>query len=153
MDYTPVTFSDALYPHVTTNAHELALSVIFTTGVQHFADSVGSYAALPAAPKAFLKQVPVAWDDTRVLDGDPGTSLTVARRADAAWYVAGLNADAPRSARVSLSFLGPGPWQMTLIADGATDREFAGRVATVSAKDIIDVPMRPRGGWVMAIRH
>ena len=42
MDYTPVTFSDAKYPHRTTNAHELALSVIFETPIQHFADSVGS---------------------------------------------------------------------------------------------------------------
>ena len=38
MDYTPVTFSDAKYPHQTTNAHELALSVVFESGIQHFAD-------------------------------------------------------------------------------------------------------------------
>ena len=33
MDYTPVTFSDAKYPHQTTNAHELALSVVFESGI------------------------------------------------------------------------------------------------------------------------
>lgn len=43
MDYTPVTFSDAMYPHVTTNAHELALAVVFESSLQHFADSVESY--------------------------------------------------------------------------------------------------------------
>jgi hypothetical protein len=153
MDFTPVTFSDALYPHVTTNAHELALSVLFTTGIQHFADSVGAYRSLPDAPKAFLQRVPVAWDETRVLEGEPGTSLTIARRSNADWYVAAVNADTPRTARVPLSFLGPGTWQMTLIADGAGDRVFASRSGPASAKDVIDVPMRARGGWVMAIER
>lgn len=151
MDFTPVTFSDALYPHLTTNAHELALSVLFTTGIQHFADSVGSYASLPEAPKTFLRGVPVAWDESRVLDGEPGTSITVARRSGALWYVAAANADTPRSSRVPLQFLGPGSWQMTLIADGATDREFSTRTAVVTAREAIDVPMRARGGWVMVL--
>ena len=51
MDYTPVTFSDSKFPHTTTDAHELALSVIFESGVQHFADSVESYRSLPDAPE------------------------------------------------------------------------------------------------------
>jgi alpha-glucosidase len=151
MDFTPVTFSDAQYPHLTTNAHELALSVIFTTGVQHFADSVGAYRSLPDAPKAFLKQVPVVWDETRVVDGEPGASLTVARRSGTTWYVAGINANTARTARVPLLFLGSGSWQMTLIADGGADREFASRTAVVSAKDAIEIPMRARGGWVMQV--
>ena len=33
MDFTPVTFSDAKYPHTTTNAHELALSIVFVFGL------------------------------------------------------------------------------------------------------------------------
>ena len=43
MDYTPVTFSDGKLPHRTTSAHELALSVVFETPIQHLADSVTSY--------------------------------------------------------------------------------------------------------------
>ena len=53
MDYTPVTFGDAQFPHRTTNAHELALAVVFESGVQHFADSVESYRSLADAPKQF----------------------------------------------------------------------------------------------------
>jgi hypothetical protein len=151
MDYTPVTFSDHQYPHLTTNAHELALSVIFETGVQHFADSVTSYESLPDAPKTFLMHVPVAWEDTRVIDGEPGRGVTIARRAGTTWYVAGVDADTAQTARVPLSFLGSGSWRMTLIADGASDREFATRTAAVSARDTIEVPMRARGGWVMTL--
>ena len=55
MDYTPVTFSDAKYPHQTTNAHELALSVAFESGVLHFADSPEAYGSLPDAAKQFLR--------------------------------------------------------------------------------------------------
>ena len=47
MDYTPVTFTDHKYPHRTTNAHELAQSVVFEVGVQHLADSDKAYRALP----------------------------------------------------------------------------------------------------------
>jgi hypothetical protein len=39
MDYTPVTFSNKRFPHITTYGHELALSVVFESGWQHFADS------------------------------------------------------------------------------------------------------------------
>src|SRR5204863_6044011 len=72
MDYTPVTFSDAKYPHQTTNAHELALSVIFETPIQHFADSADSYRAQPPEVKSFLHNVPTAWEEARVLSGAPG---------------------------------------------------------------------------------
>ena len=151
MDYTPVTFSDHKFKHTTTNAHELAQAVVFTTGIQHFADSVTSYEALPAEPKAFLRQVPAAWDDTRALSGEPNKAVIVARRAGTAWYVGGLNADAAQSARVPLSFLPAGSFQMTLIRDGADDRTFDSSTRTVTGRDVIDVPMRARGGFVIRI--
>src|SRR5690349_21009149 len=63
MDYTPVTFSAK--NRKTTAAHELALSVVFESGWQHFADSIASYDASPGEP--FLKTVPAAWDQTRLV--------------------------------------------------------------------------------------
>ena len=149
MDYTPVTFSDAQFKRLTSNAHELALSVVFQSAIQHFADSVQSYQALPDPPKTFLKQVPAAWDETRAIEGDPGRAVVVARRDGPVWYVGGIAANDPHVSRVSLTFLGVGAWQMTLIQDGATDREFAARTASVAAADVVEVPMRARGGFVM----
>src|SRR3954447_17865336 len=119
MDFTPVTFSDAKYPHVTTNAHELALSVVFETPIQHFADSVESYRSQPREVKRFLSQVPTAWEETRVLSGEPGETLVIARRDRRAWYVAGINgADAPVSVTISAAFLGDGLWNAEAISDG-----------------------------------
>jgi hypothetical protein len=151
MDYTPVTFSDHKFKHTTTNAHELAQAVVFTTGIQHFADSVQSYQALPAEPREFLRRVPSAWDETRALAGEPGKSVIVVRRAEKVWYVGGLNADTAQTVRVNLGFLPAGSLHMTLIRDGADDRRFDSTARRVTAKDVIEVPMRARGGFVMRI--
>ncbi len=80
MDYTPCAFTDDRYPHRTSNAHELALSVVFETGWLHFADRVSAYRDLPDGPKRFLREVPVVWDDTRLIDGEPGKLAVIARR-------------------------------------------------------------------------
>ena len=152
MDYTPVTFTDHKYPHRTTNAHELALSVVFEVGVQHLADSDKSYRALPEPAKTFLRQVPAAWDETRVVEGEPGKSVVVARRAGDVWYVGGINGqEAQQNARVDMSFLGQGPWQLTQIRDADTDRSFATSSRPVTPNDTIEVVMRPRGGFVMRL--
>jgi hypothetical protein len=91
MDYTPVTFSDNRYPHRTTAGHELALSVVFESGLLHLADSAASYRSVPPAVAHVLARVPAAWDETRCPAGEPGSHVVVARRAGRDWYVAGIN--------------------------------------------------------------
>ena len=94
MDYTPVTFSAAR--RQTSAAHELALSIVFESGLQHFADRPDAYLALPPA-RRWLRDVPPAWDDTRLLAGYPGDSATIARRSGRSWYVGAIAAGAPRA--------------------------------------------------------
>jgi alpha-glucosidase len=102
MDYTPVTFSaDNRY---TSAGHELALSVVFESGLQHFADSIEEYAARPAA-EWFLERVPAAWDETVFLCGYPGTEATLARRHNEDWFVGSITAGPARTVSVPLSFL------------------------------------------------
>lgn len=152
MDYTPVTFSDNKFPHITTNAHELALSVVFEAGVLHLADGVESYRNLPAAPKAFLKSVPTTWDETRYLDGEPGKLAVLARRKGKVWIVAGINGEATaKTLSVALPFLGKGSYQATVIADGDSDRSFKDTTAKVSATEAIPVAVRGNGGFVIRI--
>jgi hypothetical protein len=152
MDYTPVTFTDVKYPRTTTNAHELAQSVVFESGVQHFADSVEAYRALPSRARDFLSQVPAAWDETRGISGEPGRSVVIARRSGEVWYVGGLSGlDEPHAARVPLEFLGPGEWALTLIRDGGEPRSFEDETRRVTATAVIDVPVRARGGFVMRL--
>ncbi len=91
MDYTPCAFSDSQHPHITTDAHELALTVLFESGLQHLADRPESFLAQPAAVQQFLGKLPSTWDETRLLDGYPGEFVVMARRSGKTWYIAGIN--------------------------------------------------------------
>ncbi|MEJ2881426.1 glycoside hydrolase family 97 protein [Pedobacter sp. GR22-6] len=149
MDYTPVTFTNSQYAHTTTVAHELALSVVFESAIQHFADRPEGYDNLPDAPKAFLRQVPASWDDTKFLDGYPGKSITLTRRKGNDWYLAGINGtDQGKSFRISLDFLKQGKnYRVVLIQDGEYDTAFCTQYFQFTSKDTLDVKWLPRGGF------
>ena len=152
VDYTPCAFSHDKYPHLTTNAYELALVVVFETGLIHFADSVEAYRGLPEAPKKLLRDVPAAWDDVRLIDGEPGQFVVIARRKGDQWFVGGINGrNRVKRVEVSLSFLEEQPYDMTLIADGPDKETFATTVGPKTADDRLEVEMRPYGGFVMRL--
>ena len=152
MDYTPVMFVDNVYPHLTTYGHELALPIVFESGWLHFADRVSAYLGLPEAPKEFLKHVPVAWDQTRFLVGEPGDYIVLARRDGEKWYLGGINGrDAAREVDVTLSFLGDGRYSMALIQDGSAVRSFDSSKRSVTAQDSVTLPMKPYGGFVAVL--
>ena len=91
MDYTPCTFSDSQHPHITTKAHELALTVLFESALQHLADRPESYMVQPQEVKDFFTNLPTVWDETHLLSGYPGESVVMARRHGKTWYIAGIN--------------------------------------------------------------
>jgi len=153
MDYTPVTFSDSQHPHITTYAHELALSVVFESGLQHFADKPSAYESLPAEPKDFLKHVPVTWDDTKLIDGYPGEKVIIARKKGNQWYIGGLNGrDEPQTLIVKFDFLDNGNYDLQLIKDGKDDKSFSSEIVKVKKGDALKIECLPRGGFVGVIR-
>ena len=91
MDYTPCTFSDSQHPHITTHGHELALTVLFESGLQHLADRPESYLAQPQEVQQFFSTLPAAWDETHLVAGYPGEYVIIARRSGNKWYLAGIN--------------------------------------------------------------
>jgi alpha-glucosidase len=150
MDYTPVTFTDHKFPRITTDAHELALSIVFESGLQHFADSVASYHKLPDAASVLLKSVPAAWQETRFLGGEPGKLAVFARRGADGWYVGGISGqDTPQTFDLDLSFLGntSGQQTLTLITDGDGSRHLTSTTRQVKAGDKIRVELLPHGGF------
>ena len=119
MDYTPVTFSAA--GRVTSAAAQLAQSIVYESGLQHYADSPGSYSGRGEALE-LLREVPAAWDDTRLLAGAPGRSVTLARRSGERWFVGALSATAGRSETVDFSFLTKGrAYTARIYADAGQD--------------------------------
>jgi alpha-glucosidase len=153
MDYTPVTFTNSQYPHVTSYGHELALSVLFESALQHMADRPDGYYRLPDASKAFLRTVPNAWDDTKLVDGYPGKDITMARRKGNDWYIAGINGEQREKRKsIKLDFLADDvKYKLTLITDGAHDKEFSTQYMMVDKSSTIDVKMLRRGGFAGTI--
>lgn len=153
MDYTPVTFTNSQFPHITSYGHELALSVLFESALQHMADRPEGYRQLPEFAKSFLKTVPAAWDETRLLDGYPGKDVIIARRKGEAWYIGGINAEIKEKKQtVGLGFLKAGTkYKLNLIADGKHDKEFSSRSGEVDASASVDVRLLRRGGFVATL--
>ena len=146
MDYTPCAFSDSQHPHITSLAHELALTVLYESGLQHLADRPESFLAQPKEVQDFLGQLPTVWDETRYVSGYPGESAVLARRSGNTWYVAGINGkDDPQILKTDLSFIGKGSVQ--LFADDASGKW---QISTIS-KLPSQVECQPRGGFVMKI--
>ena len=148
MDYTPVTFSNSQHPHITSYGHELALSVVFESGLQHFADRPSAYESLPSEPKEFLKHVPVSWDDTKLVDGYPGEKVIIARKKNGQWYIGGLNGkDEAQALEINFNFLDEANYNLQLIKDGNDDKSFSYESVNVKKGDSIKVDCLPRGGF------
>lgn len=155
MDYTPVTFSNKIRQgveafNITSYGHQLALSVVFESGVQNFADSEKSYRSLPDAPKNFLKKVPVAWDETRLVAGYPGDYVVMARRKGNTWYLGGISGrNESRKIEFDLPFI-PAGKNIDLITDG-NERTTFNEIQTKTGSRIV-IDLLPHGGFAGTIK-
>ena len=146
MDFTPVTFSGV---RPDSDGGELALSVLFESGVQHFADSVESYDQRPVAEK-LLSVVPTAWDETKLVAGDPGKLAVLARRSGAQWFVGALEAGPATRIGAPLGFLPPGDWLAEIYGDAA-DGQLQVTPQRVTQNSILTVPVGLNGGFTARI--
>ena len=148
MDYTPCAFSDSQHPHITSNAHELALTVLYESGLQHLADRPESFLAQPQEVQTFLGKLPTIWDETRYVSGYPGESAVLARRSGNTWYVAGINgSDEPQTLATNLGFIGKKWKKVQLFADNASGQW---QISTIN-KFPSEISCQPRGGFVLVI--
>ena len=103
----------------TTLAKQLALYVVLYSPLQMAADLIESYEDQPAFQ--FIRDVPVDWEDTRVLDGKIGDYVVVARqeRDGQEWYVGAITDEEARTLEIPLSFLTRGQsYVAEVYADG-----------------------------------
>lgn len=157
MDYTPCAFSDSQHPHITTYAHELALTVLFESGLQHLADKPESYLAQPQEVQAFLSRLPAVWDETRFVSGYPGESVVLARRSGSTWYIAGINGtDEEKDLALPLEgILSPSRLHAPStsgISAFLDDGERAWKILSGVSQIPASVTCRPRGGFVYIVR-
>jgi alpha-glucosidase len=163
LDYTPGAFGNSnrenfvarnkepMAPN--TRAHELALYVVLESPLMMVSDYPERYAG--QHDFEFIRQVPVTWDEVRVLNGRPMENITLARRSGRDWYVGSITNWDARTVQVPLSFLGEGKYIAEIYAD-ATDAATYATHTTFTRQDVdrstvLDVKMVSGGGnavWI-----
>jgi alpha-glucosidase len=156
MDFTPMAL-DRINDHIqrrTTSCFELALSVVFTSGVQHYAEIPQGMAKAPDYVRDFLRHVPAVWDDTKFLDGFPGKFVVLARKGDGRWYIAGINGEeAAKKLTLNLKELHV-PASGTLIADGHNGNlSFHQETIHLPRNRNFEITMPPHGGFVIVFNQ
>lgn len=100
MDYTVTGISNG--NRNTTQAHQLALSVVYESATQHFADSIYTYEEWEGTD--FLRRTYGTYDEVRLLDGFPGEYVVIMRRKGSQWFIGGIT-QMERKIKISLDFL------------------------------------------------
>lgn len=165
MDYTPGAMTNAApgnYRSINdtpmsfgTRAHQLAMYVVYEAPLQMLADSPGAYRSNPESLR-FISAIPTVFDETRVLAGEVGEYIAVARRKGDTWYVGALTSLTPRDLKIPLSFLAPGvAYNAVTMSDGvnvnrngADCRREERRVTSCSE---LDAAMASGGGFAAII--
>jgi alpha-glucosidase len=171
LDFTPGVFDILIerasgtprrpeHPRVrTTLAKQLALYVVLYSPLQMAADLIESYQDQPAFQ--FIRDVPVDWEDTRVLDAEIGDYVVVARqeRGGQEWYMGAITDEEARTLEIPLSFLAPGQsYVAEIYADGPGAHwlhdplpiEISQR--TVDVGSHLTLSLAPGGGQAIRIR-
>ena len=125
IDYTPGIFNIKLDPYKkdnqvnTTLTHQLALYVVINSPIQMVPDLMEAYVNHPAFQ--FIRDVPVNWEQSKVLDGEIGDFIITARqdRASENWFVGAISDENPRDVTIDFSFLESGKsYLATFYKDG-----------------------------------
>lgn len=167
MDYTPgamISMQPNVYrserpnsASIGTRAYQMALFVIFESGLQMLADNPTLYYR-NAECTEFITQVPVTWDETRVLDAKVGEYVIVAKRKGDKWFIGGMTngKENERTFTVSLDFLNDSKnYRMTSFVDGINaDRQamdYRKETSNVKKGQSLTIKMVRNGGFAAVI--
>lgn len=164
MDYTPgamINFHEKdhkvwfnLPASVGTRCHQLGMYVVYESPLQMLADSPSNYYREEKCMD-FLSQVPVVWDETRVLKASVGEYIVVARRSGDTWFIGGMVGKKGQKFDITLDFI-KGNKTLTCWEDGVNvdlqAQDFACRTKKVKQGDTITISMYDGGGYVAIIK-
>ena len=140
----------------TTHAHQLALAVIYYSPLQTLYWYDKPEMSHDEPELEFWDRIPTTWDETRVLEGRPGQSVSIARRKGEQWFLGSITNTASRVVDLSLSFLPKGRrYVATTYFDdpNATTRTKVGiRTQTVDADTVWQINMSASGGQATWLR-
>lgn len=148
MDFTPVNFSGV--PNITrrtTNGFEIASSVLFTSGIQHIAETPAGMAGQKDFVREWMSSLPETWDDVKFIDGFPGKFVILARKKDNRWFIAGINGEnAGRTITLNVPFIS-NKSKAVLITDAAGSKDLIKK--DIGFSKPLKITMLPYGGFVI----
>lgn len=149
MDYTPVNLTEV--PNIkrrTSPAFELALPILFQSGIQHLAETPEGMSMVPDFAIDFLADCPTTWDETKLIEGFPGQYVVMARRAEGKWYIGGINADKEeKKMQLDLSFTSLNTFK--LITDSHNDSLLKISTISLSKNSTIEITLEQNEGFVI----
>lgn len=163
-DFTPGVFNiklDPWKPHNqvnTTLAQQLAAYVVIYSPVQMACDLPQHYEGHPAFQ--FIRDVAVDWEQTRVLGGEVGEYVTIARqeRGTDRWFVGSLTNEQPRQLELAFDFLPSGKSYRAVIYRDADDAHWNDNPTAieieerrVDATTVLPVRLAPGGGCAISL--
>jgi hypothetical protein len=168
MDYTPGIFEPDVSQHNpentswvnTTIARQLALYVTMYSPLQMAADLPETYAKHLDAFQ-FIKDVAIDWDETLVLEAEPGDFITYARKEKGTdnWFIGRTNDEEERISKISLDFLISGKTYTATIYADAPDAHYRNnpkaydiRTIKVTNQSVVEQRCAPGGGYAISIR-
>ncbi|SNR47745.1 glycoside hydrolase family 97 protein [Flavobacterium sp. ov086] len=148
-DYTPFALTFRKYTRLNTAVHELAMAMIYTSGVIHFADSEEVFNSLPDVLKTLLKEMPATWDKTDYIVAEPGKAIVLSRQKDNLSYIVGINGTNTASpVLIDLKKYGKGFSKFRIISEGA-DPLMEFKVETYPLTSNWKYNLAPKGGFII----
>ncbi|QDW22081.1 glycoside hydrolase family 97 protein [Flavobacterium sp. KBS0721] len=169
MDYTPgamISMQPEVYrserpnsASIGTRAYQLALFVVFESGLQMLADNPTNYYRERECTD-FITSVPTTWDETKALEAKAGQYAIVAKRKGTKWFIGGItnNAEKQRNFKLNLDFLKAGKsYKVTSFEDGINAgyqaMDYRKKNFTVTNAANIEVKMVKNGGWAAVLEE
>ena len=150
----PTDFTPYIYPSGgsdTTMAHQLALSVIYESGMTCFASTIDEYRELKDNVKQYFYAYPTTWHDSRFISGTIGKDMTVARQSrDGRWYIGGITTTA-KEETVVLDFLEEGVDYTAYIYTDNSRVRVKYEEKSVKKGDEITAKLSKNGGYAIKI--
>lgn len=142
---------------VGTRVNQLALYVVFESGLQMLADNPTLYYRNPDCT-AFITGVPTTWDETKALVAKAGEVAIVAKRKGEKWFIGGITngKEGWRKETLHFDFLQKGrTYTMTYFEDGINagtqGMDYRKKTMQVKAGDTMTIRMARNGGWAAVL--
>ena len=147
-DYTIAYYSNKLK---VTKAHQLAASIIFFSPLQFifWGDNPDCYKGEKEIE--FFDNLPVVWDDTKVIDGKIGEFIIITRRAGKEWYVGIITNENERKVSIPLTFLDMDKTYTAIIYSDNTNKSVSINKQIVSRNKTLNINLLKSGGVAIKI--